>query len=238
MRKLLFLFTLVVLAFYAAWPAYSLYELANGIKTKQEDTVSRKVAWVPLRQSLVAPVTTLVNKEISNQTKGKGIEGALAGQLAGQMAPTLVKKILDAYVTPKGIIALANQGGKIKTSNLGIGNALNGIGGNSDDGLLGGLLGKAKELVGTVPGGKDLLSSTIGKLGKDVASDVNKQSKTSSPSKKISYGLNNIKSFNFIDLWSFEIGLAKSPTATKPDVIAGMSFIDRDWKLSKLVPTF
>lgn len=240
MKRLIFFLCLALLAFYAAWPAYSLYELATGIKAKEETTIARKVAWGPLRQSLKAPVTERVNKEIANQSKGQGIEGVIAAELASKMTPQLVEKILDAYVTPKGVIALANQGGKIETSNLGIGNALQSLSGksNGDNGLLGSLLGKAKDIVGATPGGKDLLTSTLGKVGKDLLTDIDKESsKDSAAGKSPSYGLHNIKSFNFINPWSFEVGLAKSPTATKPDVIAGMSFIDRDWKLSKLIPT-
>ena len=108
---------------------------------------------------------------------------------------------------------------------------------HEENGLFGVLLDKAKEIVGLVPGGKELFSSALGEFGKDLAEIIDANSKQAQgSSEKISYGLNNIKHFKFINPWSFEVGLAKSPTAKKPDVIAGMSFIDRDWKLSKLVP--
>ncbi len=240
MKRLIFLICLIALAFYAAWPAYSLYEIATGLKQGEEATIERKVAWGPLRDSLKEPVTQRVKQEISNQSKGQGLEGVLAGELANQMAPQLVEKILDAYVTPKGVITLANQGGKLNVSNLGIGKLVGSVGGGQngeDDGLLGGLLDKAKEIVGSVPGGKDLLSGALGEFSKDLNEIIDaegKQGQTSS--EKTSYGLQNIKHFKFINPWSFEVGLAKSSTAKTPDVIAGMSFIDRDWKLSKLVP--
>jgi len=241
MKRLIFLICLIALAFYAAWPAYSLYEIANGLKQSEEATIERKVAWGPLRESLKEPVTQRVTQEISNQSKGQGIEGVLAGELANKMAPQLVEKILDAYVTPKGVIMLANQGGKLNVSNLGIGKLVGSVGGgqNGDSGLLGGLLDKAKEIVGSVQEGKDLFSGALGKFGKDLAEIIDADSqKTQGSSEKTSYGLNNIKHFKFINPWSFEVGLAKSPTAKKPDVVAGMSFIDRDWKLSKIVPSF
>ena len=239
MKRIVFFICLLVLAFYAAWPAYSLYELKNGLQARDENVVASKVAWGPLRASLKEPVTRRVNEEITNQSKGRGIEGVLAGQLAGEMTPQLVEKILDAYVTPKGVIALVNQGGKIDVGNLGIGQLVGSYQnkGQSNGGFFGGLLDKAKDVISSIPGGKDLLSTGLGKIGKTLSETIDEEAE-SQTSTKTSYGLDNIKHFKFIDLWSFEVGIAKSPSATKPDLIAGMSFIDRDWKLSKLVPSF
>ena len=238
MKRIVLLITLVALAFYAAWPAYSLYVLSNGLQDKDISVIEKKVAWVPLRASLKDPVTSLVRKEIDKQSKGSGIEGAIAGQVANEMAPQLVDQILDSYVTPKGVITLVNQGGKIDVGNLGIGNLVSGYkGSDKDDGFLGGLIGKAKDVISSIPGGKDLLSTGLGKIGKTLGETIDEEASSQSPT-KTTYGLDNIKHFKFIDPWSFEVGIAKSPTATKPDLIAGMSFIDRDWKLSKLVPSF
>jgi len=244
MKKIFLITCFVVLGFYAAWPAYSLYEIATAIKAKEEAVIARKVAWEPLRNSLRVPVTLRVNKEIANQSKGYGLQGALAGQLASEMTPKMVEKILDAYVTPKGVITLANQGGKINAGNLGIGNVVNNLLANNKEAdgtggsALGNFLNKAKDIVNSIPGGKELLATQLSKfsknLTKDIASNADKKSSTGA---KTNYGLQNIKHFKFINPWSFEIGLSKSPTAKSPDVIAGMSFIDRDWKLSKLVPT-
>lgn len=241
MRKLIFLICLLALAFYAAWPAYALYEIAKGVQQEDEAVISNKVAWVPLRQSLRAPVTERVRSEITNQTRGKGLESELTGQLAGELAPKMVDNILDAYVTPKGVITLIKQGGRIKVDNLGIDSVINSLGGGKGDeeegGLLSGLIGKAKELVNASPESKKMLTTAIGKFSKDLAQKLEKQQATDDlGSQSQPYGLANIKSFTFLNLWSFEIGLAKSPEASEADVIAGMSFIDRDWKLSKLVP--
>lgn len=248
MKKIILLAIILAGAFYCAWPAYSLYQIADGVKVKDESKLQNKIAWENVRSSLRAPVTARVKEEISNQSKSQGIEGALMGQLAGEFAPQLVEKILDAYVTPKGIITLANQGGKINPADLGIGGLVQKLGnknnaGNQGDkqggGLLGGILGKANEIAGKIPGGKELIGNTLGTYSKDLFKNIDKNSsKGSASSSKTSYGLNNIKSFNFNGPLSFEVGLAKSPTAKKPDVIAGMSFIDMDWKLSKIVPTF
>jgi hypothetical protein len=248
MKKIILFAIILAAGFYMAWPAYSLYQIADGVKVKDESKLQNKIAWQSVRASLREPVTKRVKKEIGNQTKSQGIEGAIMGQLAGEFAPQLVEKILDAYVTPKGIITLANQGGNINTADLGIGglvqnlrknNANNDGGDNSSGGLIGGLLDKANEIAGKIPGGKELVGNALGTYGKDLTETINKNSaKKSGSSTKTQYGLNNIKSITFNGPFNFEVGLAKSPTARKADVIAGMSFVDMDWKLSKIVPTF
>lgn len=248
MKKIFIVLVLLAASFYAAWPAYSLYQIANGVQTRDETKLESKVSWPDLRESLRAPVTERVTKEINNQSKGRGIEGVLAGQVAGEFTPKLVEKILDTYVTPKGVITLANQGGRIDTANLGIGGLLQHLNANNDQSanpgekkdLIGGLLGKAKDIVNSVPGGKELVTSTLSKYGQDLTTNLDKQStsnQSGNDGSRTKYGLDNIKSFNFNGPFSFEVGLAKSPTAKKPDLIAGMSFVDMDWKLSKLVPT-
>jgi len=139
------------------------------------------------------------------------------------------------------VITLANQGGKINAGDLGIGNVVKSFSGkNSEPGgsLLGDLLDKAKDIISSVPGGKELITAQLSKFSEDLAKNISLGSdKKTGADAKTNYGLKNIKHFKFINPWSFEIGLSKSPTAKNPDVIAGMSFIDRDWKLSKLVPT-
>lgn len=238
MKKLITLLILITLLFYAAWPAYSLYVIANGIHEADEMTIARKVAWVPLRQSLREPVAERVRREINKQTKGSGLEGQLAGQLASEMTPKLVEQVLDAYVTPKGVISLAKRGGKLNIENLGIGGMISNLGADKsgEGGLFSSLMDKAKQMVGSSPEGKDLMATTIGKITKELSGKIQQQSDVSGDVQTTGYGLANIKHFKFINPWSFELGLAKSPDATTSDIIAGLSFIDRDWKLSKLIP--
>ena len=225
--------------------AFSLFQIAEGVKGKDEAKLQNKIAWQSVRASLREPVTKMVKKEIDNQAKGRGVEGLVLGELAGKYSPQVVEKILDAYVTPKGIIMLAEQGGKLKTADLGIDglvqslNSQNiGVNNGSDGELLGDLIKRAKEAAGKIPGGKELVGNALGKYGKEIFKDVENKSADKSGSKLTSYGLNNIKSISFNGPLNFEVALSKSPTARKPDVIAGMSFVDMDWKLSKIVPAF
>lgn len=245
MKKLVLFAVMIAAAFYLAWPAFSLFQIADGVKGKDEAKLQNKIAWQSVRASLREPVTKMVKKEIGNQAKGQGVEGLIVGQLAGEFAPQVVEKILDAYVTPKGIIMLAEQGGKLNTADLGIGGLVQNLKGQNsgandsgDGGLLGDLIDKAKEVAGQIPGGKELVGNALGNYGKDLFKDVEKKSAKKSGSKITSYGLNNIKSISFNGPLNFEVALSKSPTARKPDVIAGMSFVDMDWKLSKIVPAF
>lgn len=245
MKKLVFFAVMIAATFYLAWPAFSLFQIAEGVKGKDEAKLQNKIAWQSVRASLREPVTKMVKKEIDNQAKGRGVEGLVLGELAGKYSPQVVEKILDAYVTPKGIIMLAEQGGKLKTADLGIDglvqslNSQNiGVNNGSDGELLGDLIKRAKEAAGKIPGGKELVGNALGKYGKEIFKDVENKSADKSGSKLTSYGLNNIKSISFNGPLNFEVALSKSPTARKPDVIAGMSFVDMDWKLSKIVPAF
>ncbi len=243
MRKLFTLIVLVAASFYLAWPAFSLYQIADGVKLKDESKLENKIVWGSVREHLREPVSERVKKEIENQSKGHGIEGMLAGKIAGEFTPKLVEKVLDAYVTPKGVIVLANQGGRINPDMLGINSLVtnfeqnNNANNNGGNDLLGGLLGKAKDIVGSIEGGKELIGSTLGKYSKDLEQNLDKEAASGSQTKGTSYGLDNIKSFAFNGPLSFEVGLAKSPDAKEPDLIAGMSFVDMDWKLSKIIPS-
>lgn len=242
MKKLLFVITILALAFYAAWPAYSLYQIGDGIQTRQEPVLERKIAWAPLRESLREPVSERVKKEIAKQSKRYGTEGVLVGTLATELTPQIVNEVLDAYVTPKGVIKLANQGGEIDVAKMGVGNFFQKLGettgeeGAPKEGI-GGILDTVKEIAKQIPGGEKYVVGTINKYTKDLGKSLKQDISEPAPNaKKDPYGLANIKSFEFTGPLSFEIGLSKKPSAKKADIVAGMSFIDNDWKLSKLVP--
>ena len=51
-----------------------------------------------------------------------------------------------------------------------------------------------------------------------------------------SYGLANLKRFAFAGPLGFDVGVAKDPTASEPDLTAGMNFTGLDWKLTRIVP--
>ena len=74
MKKIILFAIILAAGFYMAWPAYSLYQIADGVKVKDESKLQNKIAWQSVRSSLREPVTKRVKKEIGNQTKSQGIE--------------------------------------------------------------------------------------------------------------------------------------------------------------------
>lgn len=242
MKKLVLFLTLLAIAFYAAWPAYSLYRIADGVKTRDETKLEGKIAWQPLRDSLRPPVTERVRREIAEQSKNLGPEGILVGTVASELTPKLVEEILDAYVTPKGVIKLANQGGEIDVASMGVGNFFKKLGNTTDGepkekGSIGSILDTVKDIARQIPGGEEVVVGTINKYTKDIGDKMLKDvEQPTEKGKRAAYGLDNIKSFTFTGPLSFEVGLSKRPNARKADITAGMGFVDNDWKLNKLVP--
>jgi len=51
-----------------------------------------------------------------------------------------------------------------------------------------------------------------------------------------SFGLDHVKSFGFAGPLGLQLGVARSTSATEPDVTAQINFQDLDWKVTKLIP--
>ena len=69
MKKLVFFAVMIAATFYLAWPAFSLFQIAEGVKGKDEAKLQNKIAWQSVRASLREPVTKMVKKEIDNLKK-------------------------------------------------------------------------------------------------------------------------------------------------------------------------
>ncbi len=234
MKKFALFLTLLAIAFYGAWPAYSLYRIADGVKTRDEAKLEGKIAWQPLRESLRPPVAERVRREIQTQSKNLGPEGILVGTVAGELVPKLVDEILDAYVTPAGVIKLANQGGEIDVASMGVGSFFKNLDNREKE--TSDVVKILKEIDRHL-NGDEVLTGLVNKytrqLGEKILKDADEKSRSQKPA---AYGLDNIKSFTLTGPLSFEVGLSKRPNARKADITAGMGFIDNDWKLNKLVP--
>jgi hypothetical protein len=101
MKKIAGLLVFLV-AVYVAYPYFALYRLGEVLRTQDADAVESKVDWPRVRQGIKddvnAALLAKVNPDDANPLAGLGV--ALAGKLASP--------VVDATVTPSGLIAVAN----------------------------------------------------------------------------------------------------------------------------------
>lgn len=244
MKRFLLLIILIAVAGYSIWPAFSMYQIYQGLETRDESVLQNKVDWPSVRASFKQAVQPIVAAELRKQAKqgAGGLEGALAGQLGAAFAPKLVDIIVETYMTPKGLIKLANAGGQIDMNAvLGKMNvALPGAPGGEDLGIpglsggLGDLINSASKSIKGMPN-VDALQEMLGGK-KKTAAKAPSSSGGSGKSGKPAFGIDNIKSFGLNSPSEIEISIAKNPKARKPDLTVAMGFQDMDWKLIKIIP--
>jgi hypothetical protein len=92
----------VLAAFYVAYPYFALYRLGEALRAQDLEAVEGKVDWPRVRQGIKddvnAALLAKVKPDDTNPLAGLGV--ALAGKVASP--------VVDATVTPSGLIAVAN----------------------------------------------------------------------------------------------------------------------------------
>jgi hypothetical protein len=101
MKQIAALFV-VLAALYVAYPYFALYRLGEALRVQDLDAVEGKVDWTRVRQGIKDDVNAALLAKIkpddTNPLAGLGV--ALAG--------TLASPVVDATVTPAGLVAVAN----------------------------------------------------------------------------------------------------------------------------------
>ncbi len=199
----------------------------------------------------LGPATKLVGDQIPKDNIEKIIDGALAtvvepkriaeiyssgGDLNAAIKDAVLSEIdkmggltsvlkLDKLLTQGG----DGQGGDVPS---GGGDTIAGI---KIPGGLGGLL-KNKEL-------REVVGGLAGKVGLDPAKMAGKlfpsrdgKAGSTKPAGKPSYGLGNIKNFTFPSPTAMQVGVARSPSVSDPEVTAEIAFRNYDWRVTKLIP--
>ncbi len=218
MRKLIVLIVVLALGFYVAWPAWSSYQILDGLKRSDAQLLDRKIDFPGIRETLRPGVAAEVDRSLA-----KAGGGALK-----QLAPNLVDAALKSLVTPQNIGELFAGGsrasGLIKDF---IAKQAGGVGGlltSGGSGL-------------TVPGGSQVPGlEALGKaFGRgDKPANPAAPASPMTADKAPSFGFSTIKHIAFQGPMAFEIGLAKDPNAAAADATAQMSFRDFDWILTGL----
>ena len=104
MRKLLFLPLGLLLVFYVAWPAWSIYQIYDALEKNDATTLERKIDFPSVRESLKPAIRAVIDRRL-DRTTGDAAGQPPDGRLRQQIGP-LMETILNKIVTPQGIASL------------------------------------------------------------------------------------------------------------------------------------
>lgn len=262
MKRLILLVVLLAIGFYVAWPAFTGYRIYQGLEGNDPAMLAAKIDFPSVRQSMRGPVMAQVNTRIESIMKDLGPATKLVGdQIPKDNIEKIIEGALETVVEPKRIAEIYSSGGDLnaaikdavlseidKMGGLASvlkldkllaqgGDAPSGggdtIGGIKIPGGLGGLL-KNKEV-------REVVGGLAGKVGLDPAKMAGKlfpsrDGKAGGTAGKPAYGLGNIKNFAFPSPTAMQVGVARSPSASDPEVTAEIAFRNYDWRVTKLIP--
>ncbi len=80
MKRLMTLLVLIGLAFYGAWPAYSGYTIKSALAAKDSETLSAKIDFPSVRESMRPAVSAKVETSLAKSLKKAGPAGSGASQ--------------------------------------------------------------------------------------------------------------------------------------------------------------
>lgn len=200
----------------------------------------------------LGPATKLVGDQIPKDNIEKIIDGALAtvvepkriaeiyssgGDLNAAIKDAVLSEIdkMGGLASVLKLDKLLGQGGGDGQGSDAPSGGGDTIGGIKIPGGLGDLL-KNKEV-------RKVVGDLAGKAGLDPAKMAGKlfpsrdgKAGATKPAGKPSYGLGNIKNFAFPSPTAMQVGVARSPSASDPEVTAEIAFRNYDWRVTKLIP--
>ena len=95
-----------ILAYIAATPYITIYQMARAFENKDGEAFSEYVDFPSLRQSLKNQMDIIAGKEMAKQ-ENKNDPFAVIGITWGSI---VIKRVIDVYVTPAGITELMEEG--------------------------------------------------------------------------------------------------------------------------------
>jgi hypothetical protein len=203
---------LLLLSFYGLWPIWSGYEIYAAVKTKDAETLKRKIDFPAVRVSLRNAAAQKISELYDRPQSQLPSSPALVARIKQEAASRMVDRALERVVTADNLIRITSEGGQLKESVERI----------LRDQIIG---------IGDAAGTAGAGSTGIGKQGA-VIRTVGSEEQTAAPS----YGLRNVKSFGMLGPLRFEIGVAKYAAAKEADLTAELSFTGTDWKLTAVKP--
>jgi len=109
MKRLIALLIVLMLAF-VAYPYLSLYFVYNSIEKGDETALETQADWDAVRAGFKEDLSAAAAREAERNAKKLGPLGEV---LTNALAPAVVDSLVDAYVTPRGLIKLVRSGGDL-----------------------------------------------------------------------------------------------------------------------------
>jgi Protein of unknown function (DUF2939) len=268
MIRLIFLVLIALIGFYGAWPAFTGYQIYQGLENNQPDVLASKIDFPSVRRSMRGPVMHQVNTRIETVMKDLGPATKLIGdQIPKENIEKIIDGALESVVSPAKTAEIYANGGSLNEAMKdAILNEINKMGGlmsvlkldklikqgggdaQDQDGstTIGGF--KVPKELGNLLKNKevsDALGGIVGKLTLDPeklagklfpADEAEAATRKSTGKSKAAYGIGNVKSFRFAGPLAMQLGVARSPEATVPELTTEMTFKNYDWRITKLTP--
>jgi hypothetical protein len=212
MKKYLAAVVILLLAFYVAWPAWSIYQIQAAIKAKDVETLAGSIDFPSVRASLRSAAAQKI-AELYVPPANAPTSPALLERMKQEAVSRVTDGALQALVTPDGLITFVSEGGQLKES---VERALR------DQITRGG----APPVARTIPG------SIGGKQGGPVVRTISTVEEA--PARE--FGLQNIKGFAFGGAFRYEIGVAKFASASAADATVDLSYTGLGWKITAVRP--
>lgn len=99
-----------VAALYAAYPYYTLHRLGAALEAGDRLALEQLVDWPSLREGVKSDLNALATRALAEHAgPGGDPDEALEAGIAAILAPMVVERAVEAYVTPAGIAELMRR---------------------------------------------------------------------------------------------------------------------------------
>lgn len=239
---------LLVLGFYAAWPAWTGYRISTALKAGDTATLDSKIVFDDVRASLRLAAEHKIGEVYDAYQARAGGAGTIISQIKADVVPRVADIALKSLVTSENLIRLARAKGTLKegaerilqerVTKIGL-PGLQGTGSLQGDAETGSSPPGGIRLPGRLAG----LADRIPGLG-GIARQQGDARQTTPPTAEVAteattrpnYGIANIKHLGVLGPLGFEIGIAKDAGAKLADVVVEMRFVNGDWRVTGVRP--
>jgi Protein of unknown function (DUF2939) len=243
MKRFLLIVLFLLLAFYVAWPAFSVWQMYSSVRAGDAKMLKKKVDFSSVRASMSPAVEATIAAHVEKLKRDGGTTGAIVSSVVDKsLLRDVSKVVLDHLVTAENIIRMSREPGTLSEKiDRAVARAFGGTAAKSP----GAAAPPAGQNVVANPGAAG--APTTGGTRQEgkpappvVAQPGDGTTATTSPTPHGAappkFGLANLKGFRMIDPLAFEIDVAKDAASPSADATAHISFQNFDWKLTGVVP--
>jgi hypothetical protein len=117
MKRLILLVLLALISFYVAWPAFTGYQIYQGLESNQPDVLASKIDFPAVRRSMRGPVIDQVYARIESVMKDLGPATRLLGdQIPKDNIEKIIDGALESVVSPAKTVEIYANGGSLNTA--------------------------------------------------------------------------------------------------------------------------